>query len=142
MKIALAQLNPTVGDLAGNAAKILAAYQRGVAAGVELVVCPELTITGYPPRDLLLKKLFVAQNLETLNRLAAATGRTGLLVGFVGENPTRPGRDLTNAVTARSANILYVLETSDGWFARHNISTGTVLRTERGTLAETFVRRQ
>jgi len=48
----------------------------------------------------------------------------------------------TNAVTARSANILYVLETSDGWFARHNISTGTVLRTERGTLAETFVRRQ
>ncbi|MGN6644630.1 MAG: nitrilase-related carbon-nitrogen hydrolase, partial [Verrucomicrobiota bacterium] len=53
MKIALAQLNPIVGDLPGNEAKILAAYQRGVEAGVEMVVCPELSLTGYPPRDLL-----------------------------------------------------------------------------------------
>jgi NAD+ synthase (glutamine-hydrolysing) len=98
MKIALAQLNPTVGDLAGNEAKILGAYRRGVEAGVELVVCPELSVTGYPPRDLLLKKLFVAQSLETLNRLAAATGKTGLIVGYVGENKTRPGRDVTNSV--------------------------------------------
>ena len=98
MKIALAQLNPTVGDLAGNAANILAAYQRGGAADVALVVCPELSLTGYPPRDLLLKKLFIAQNLETLDRLAAATGQTGLLVGYVGENNSRPGRDVTNSV--------------------------------------------
>ena len=98
MKIALAQLNPTVGDLAGNEAKILAAYQRGVAEGVALVVCPELSLPGYPPRDLLLKKLFVAQNLEALDRLAAATGQTGLLVGYVGENQSRPGRAVTNSV--------------------------------------------
>ena len=98
MKIALAQLNPTVGDLTGNAAKILAAYQRGVAAKAALVVCPELSLTGYPPRDLLLKKLFVAQNLEALGRLAAATGPTGLLVGYVGENSDRPGRPVTNSV--------------------------------------------
>ena len=96
MKIALAQLNPTVGDLTGNEAKILAAYQRGVAAKAALVVCPELSLTGYPPRDLLLKKLFVAQNLEALGRLAAATGPTGLLVGYVGENSDRPGRPVTN----------------------------------------------
>ena len=98
MKIALAQLNPTVGDLTGNAAKILAAYQRGVAEGVALVVCPELSLTGYPPRDLLLKKLFISQNLEALDRLAAATGPTGLLVGYVGENSDRPGRPVTNSV--------------------------------------------
>src|ERR1039457_3779263 len=98
MKIALAQLNPTVGDLAGNEARILAAYRRGVEAGVELIVCPELSVTGYPPRDLLLKKLFVAQNLEALNRLASATGKIGLLVGYVRENKTRPGRDVTNSV--------------------------------------------
>ena len=98
MKIALAQLNPTVGDLAGNAAKILAAYQRGVAAEVALVVCPELSLTGYPPRDLLLKKLFLAQNLKALGRLTAATGPTGLLVGYVGENSDRPGRPVTNSV--------------------------------------------
>ena len=98
MKIALAQLNLTVGDLAGNEAQILAAYRRGVAAGGELVVCPELSVTGYPPRDLLLKKRFVAQNLETLQRLATATGQTGLLVGYVGENKIRPGRGVTNSV--------------------------------------------
>ncbi|MEY2466337.1 MAG: hypothetical protein QOD03_858 [Verrucomicrobiota bacterium] len=98
MKIALAQLNTTVGDLAGNEAKILAAYRRGVEASVELVVCPELSVTGYPPRDLLLKKCFITQNLETLNRLAAATGKIGLLVGFVGKNEMRPGREVTNSV--------------------------------------------
>ena len=98
MKIALAQLNLTVGDFAGNEAKILAAYQRSAAAGAEIVVCPELAVTGYPPRDLLLKKSFTVKNLETLQRLAAATGATGLLVGFVGENAKRPGREVTNSV--------------------------------------------
>ena len=98
MKIALVQINPTVGDFAGNEAKILAAYQRGVAAGVDIIVGSELCVTGYPPRDLLLRKDFVAKNLETLNRLAAATGKTGLLVGFVGENAKRPGREVTNSV--------------------------------------------
>ncbi|HWD91288.1 MAG TPA: NAD+ synthase [Verrucomicrobiae bacterium] len=98
MKVALAQINPTVGDLAGNEAKILAAYRRGVEAGAEIVLCPELSTTGYPPRDLLLKKRFIAQNLELLDRLAAATGRTALMVGFVGKNEMRPGREVTNSV--------------------------------------------
>src|ERR1041385_2723787 len=98
MKIALAQLNSTVGDLAGNEAMILAAYRRGVDAGADLVICPELSLTGYPPRDLLLKKRFIAENLEALNRVAAATGKAALLVGYVGQSRTRPGRNLTNSV--------------------------------------------
>ena len=98
MRIALAQLNTTVGDFAGNEAKILNAYQRAVQAGAELVVCPELAITGYPPRDLLLKSGFIAGNLAVLDRLAAATGRTGLVVGYVDENKKRPGRAVTNSV--------------------------------------------
>jgi NAD+ synthetase len=98
MRIALAQLNTTVGDIAGNEAKILAAYQRGVAAGADLVVTPELALTGYPPRDLVLRRSLVEQNLSALQRLAARTGSTGLLVGFVGENASRPGREVTNAV--------------------------------------------
>ncbi len=98
MKLALAQLNTTVGDIAGNEAKILAAFQRGVAAGAELVVTPELALTGYPPRDLVLRRSLVEQNLAALNRLAAASGKTGLLVGFVGENAVRPGREVTNSV--------------------------------------------
>src|SRR6266436_394415 len=98
MKIALAQLNTTVGDLAGNEARILAAYRRGEEAGVEMVVCPELSVTGYPPRDLLLKKRFLAQNLEALNRIAAGAKKIGLLVGYVGENRAWPGREVTNSV--------------------------------------------
>jgi NAD+ synthetase len=98
MKVALAQINTTVGDLGGNESKILAAFRRGTESGVDLVVLPELATTGYPPRDLLLKTRFIEGNLEVLNRLATATGKTGLLVGYVGENKTRPGRKATNAV--------------------------------------------
>ena len=57
MKLGLAQVNTTVGDFAGNLALILTAYERGVSSGAELVVAPELAITGYPPRDLLLTGL-------------------------------------------------------------------------------------
>ncbi len=122
MKIALAQLNLTVGDLAGNADKILAAYRQGADAGVEIVVCPELAVTGYPPRDLLLRKNFIAQNLESLNRLAAATGKVGLLVGYVGENAKRPGREVTNSIallqdgkilTTRSKTLLPTYDVFD-----------------------------
>ncbi|WCJ58325.1 NAD+ synthase [Fontisphaera persica] len=102
MKIALAQINTLIGDLTGNRDRILAAYQRGVAAGADLVVTPELAITGYPPRDLLLRRVFVEQNLRILNELAAVTGRTGLVVGFVGRHETRPGREATNSVALLS----------------------------------------
>jgi NAD+ synthase (glutamine-hydrolysing) len=98
MKIALAQLNTTVGDLTGNEAKILAAYKRASEAGVELVIFPELTTVGYPPRDLLLKKELIAKNLAMLDRLAAASRETAMLVGYVGEHKDQPGRDLTNEV--------------------------------------------
>ncbi|MCW5559388.1 MAG: NAD+ synthase [Verrucomicrobiae bacterium] len=97
MRLALAQINTTVGDLAGNEARILDAYRRAATAGVELVVMPELALTGYPPRDLLLRPSFVDAQREILQRLAAATGPVGLLVGFVGRNPRRPGRELTNS---------------------------------------------
>jgi NAD+ synthetase len=97
MKIALAQINTTVGDLAGNEAKILAAYHRGIEAHAEIVVCPELSVCGYPPRDLLYKRNFLPANRATLQRLAKATGKTGLLVGYAGCNDKRPGREATNS---------------------------------------------
>ena len=98
MKIALAQINTTVGDLAGNEALIRSAYERGVDEGVDLVVTPELAVTGYPPRDLLLKSGFVEKNLEVVKRLADIMGETGLLVGCVGKNENQPGRNATNSV--------------------------------------------
>jgi predicted amidohydrolase len=97
VKVALAQINTTVGDIAGNEKKILAAYSRGVAACADIVLVPELAITGYPPRDLLLKRGFVAENLAALERLAKATKHTALLAGYVGRNEAQPGRPLTNA---------------------------------------------
>lgn len=98
MRIALAQPNLVVGDIVGNEGRILAAYRRGVEAGADLVLCPELSITGYPPRDLLLRPAFLRANLDSLTRLAAATlESTGLVVGFVDEPATRPGRPLANA---------------------------------------------
>lgn len=98
MKLALAQINTTVGDLRGNCAKILDFHRRGAQAGATLVVAPELAITGYPPRDLLAKRRFVEENLRALEELAAAIGRTALLVGYVDINASRPGRDYFNAV--------------------------------------------
>ncbi len=98
MKIALAQLDTTVGDLRGNGARILDFYRRGAAAGANLVMTPEMAITGYPPRDLLAKHRFVDDNLCVLEELAAQVGQTALLVGYVDFNIKRPGRDYWNAV--------------------------------------------
>jgi NAD+ synthase (glutamine-hydrolysing) len=97
MKIALAQINTTVGDLPGNETKILAAYRRGIEAGADLVVFPELATTGYTPPAQLQRRPFVQHNLELLNRLASAAGKTGMLVGFVGTNEQHVGREATNS---------------------------------------------
>ncbi|WP_423441415.1 NAD+ synthase [Limisphaera sp. VF-2] len=97
MRLLLAQLNPTIGDFAGNVRRLLEVYREGAAAGVDLVVAPELYVTGYPPRDLLYDRSFLAANRAALEELAAAAGTTALLVGFVDESASRPGRGLANA---------------------------------------------
>src|SRR3954470_21771354 len=97
MKIGFAQINSTVGDLRGNFEKIAAAYERLSAAGAELVLTPELAITGYPPQDLVFKSQFVPQNLEALERLhGLINNRTALLVGYVARNEGR-GKPFHNA---------------------------------------------
>jgi hypothetical protein len=83
LRVALAQLNPTVGDLDGNLAKMIDAYDRAEAAGCDIIAFPELSTTGYPPEDLVLKPGFVADNLDVLARLASRTGRCAAIVGFV-----------------------------------------------------------
>jgi NAD+ synthase (glutamine-hydrolysing) len=82
----MSQLNPTVGDLDGNEAMVLADYRRAEQAGCHVVVYPELTVTGYPPEDLLLKRSFVAANRTSLDRIAASTNECVAVVGFVEEN--------------------------------------------------------
>ncbi len=83
VRIALAQLDPTVGDLDGNVAKLIDAYDRADAAGCDIVAYPELSITAYPPEDLVLKPGFVADNRAALERFAAHTRDCVAVVGFV-----------------------------------------------------------
>ena len=96
MKIGFAQINPTVGDLSGNSQKILRAYDRLAVAGAELVITPELAITGYPPQDLVFKSQFVPQNLRVLEELQRHVRGPALLVGFVDRNEGR-GKPFHNA---------------------------------------------
>ena len=96
MKVGFAQLNPTVGDLGGNLTKIVEAYERLAAAGADLVITPELAVTGYPPQDLVLKSRFVPETLEIVKQLHDRVGKTALLVGFVDRNEGR-GRPFHNA---------------------------------------------
>lgn len=94
MQIALCQLNPTVGDLAGNCEKIRQAAGRARAAGADLAVFAELTLVGYPPKDLLDRKAFVAATGEALRELAKTLPPALLcIVGFVEDAPSseRPG---------------------------------------------------
>src|SRR5437016_7500757 len=83
MRIALAQVNPTVGDLAGNAQLVIEGIERGREAQADIVCFPELVITGYPPEDLLLKPSFVRDNLAQLELIAQATKGVAAVVGFV-----------------------------------------------------------
>jgi NAD+ synthase (glutamine-hydrolysing) len=92
IRIAACQLDTVVGDLDGNAERVLAALDEAEAAGCDVAVFPELAIPGYPPEDLLLKPRFVADNRAALEKVAARTGRCAAVVGFVDA-----GRDLFNA---------------------------------------------
>jgi NAD+ synthase (glutamine-hydrolysing) len=84
-RLALGQIEARVGDVDGNAERVLEAWQRAAALGVDLIVFTELTVTGYPPEDLLLKREFVDANLAAVERLAArGPSGTVAVVGYVG----------------------------------------------------------
>ncbi len=82
MRIALAQINATVGDLDGNAEKVLRFVERSIDKGADIVVFPELTLTGYPPEDLLQKPHFITENMTVLKELASRIGDIYAVVGF------------------------------------------------------------
>lgn len=96
MKIALAQINPTVGDISHNVEKIISFGHQAKLKGARLVIFPELAVTGYPPKDLLLKASFIASNLDGLKRIAYELADIDVLVGFADPNPGS-GRPVHNA---------------------------------------------
>ncbi|MDH5373781.1 MAG: NAD+ synthase, partial [Acidimicrobiia bacterium] len=104
LRVAGAQLDLVVGDLSSNEKKILTAMSWAEEQGADVLVLPELAVTGYPPEDLLLREGFIDANLDVLHRLAAASRSTVTVVGFVdrtgaGRNPSGDavGRTLANA---------------------------------------------
>jgi len=99
MRIALAQVNTTVGDLEGNVDRMLEAARRAAAAGADLVVFPELSITGYPPWDLVEKPSFLQRTEEQLHRMARATASlsAAVICGYVGRSNSNTGKAATNS---------------------------------------------
>ena len=110
MRIALAQLNPTVGDLAGNVDRMVRASRDAAARGAEVVVFPELSLTGYPPRDLVEKPNFIECSERELERLARETADLGLSVicGYVGRSEAETGKQAMNrAALIERGEILF-----------------------------------
>lgn len=97
MKIALAQINQTVGDFPKNAEKICSYIERARRRNADLVVFPELSVTGYPPKDFLDVPAFIDENLRTLDTIASRVYDISAIVGFVDRNKRRHGKFVHNA---------------------------------------------
>lgn len=109
MKIALGQINTTVGDFNGNAAKIIDFSRRALAFGAHLIVFPELAVCGYPPRDLVEKSSFVARNEEVLHEIAEKARGISVICGFVSIAHSSAGKSVMNsAALLQDGRIAFV----------------------------------
>jgi NAD+ synthase (glutamine-hydrolysing) len=97
VKIALGQINPTVGDFSGNAAKHIEFSRRAQANGAGLILFPELSVCGYPPRDLVERPSFVARNRETARQIAVATRGISVICGLVTPAESETGKSVMNS---------------------------------------------
>jgi len=97
MKIYIGQINPTIGALRSNAELIRRAYDDGVRAGADVVLVPELSVVGYPPRDLLDRRVFVQAAAEVKESLVRMTGDVALIFGCITPNTSWCGKPLHNA---------------------------------------------
>jgi NAD+ synthase (glutamine-hydrolysing) len=109
VKIALGQINPTVGDFSGNAAKIIQFALEARSAGAGLILFPELAVCGYPPRDLVERPSFVARNRETVEHIAAETQGIAVICGMVTPAAAESGKAVMNsAAFLRDGRIEFV----------------------------------
>jgi len=108
MRIALAQLNPIIGDFSSNADKMRTAAEKAKKLSCDLIVFPELAISGYPPRDLLEKNEFIEANLASLQNLVQSVTGIGVICGYVDRNAGKAGNPLYNsAVLFEGGRILH-----------------------------------
>jgi len=109
VKIALGQINPTVGDFSGNSAKIIDFSRRAQAAGAGLILFPELSVCGYPPRDLVERPSFVAHNREAVERIAAEVPGIAIICGLVTPAHSDTGKSVMNsAALLREGKIAFL----------------------------------
>jgi NAD+ synthase (glutamine-hydrolysing) len=109
VKIALGQINPTVGDFAGNAAKMIEFSRRAKASGAALILFPELSVCGYPPRDLVERPSFVDRNRETAEQIAAETQGIAVICGMVTPAHAETGKSVMNsAALLQNGKIAFV----------------------------------
>ncbi len=109
MKIALAQINPTVGDFTGNARKIIDYSRRAQDSGAHLVLFPELSVCGYPPRDLVERASFVDHNRETAEHIAHETKGIAVICGLVTPAQAETGKSVMNsAALLQDGKIAFV----------------------------------
>ncbi len=109
MKIALGQINPTIGDFSGNSKKIIDFSRRAHASGAELAMFPELSVCGYPPRDLLEKPAFVARCQQAVKEIAEAVPEITIICGFVSPAAVETGKSVMNsAAVLRDGKIQFV----------------------------------
>src|SRR3984957_8248657 len=110
MRVALAQINPTVGDFTGNARLIVRAAREAAGRGAEVVVFPELALTGYPPRDLVEKPSFLDRSESELERVAEETAdlELSIICGFVARSQAETGkRALNSAAVIERGRIVF-----------------------------------
>ena len=109
MKIALGQINPTIGDFTGNSKKIIESSRQALALGAEMILFPELAVCGYPPRDLLEKPAFVERNTQVVNEIAKAVPQITIVCGFVSPAKVETGKSVMNsAAVLRQGAVQFV----------------------------------
>jgi NAD+ synthase (glutamine-hydrolysing) len=109
VKIALGQINPTIGDFTGNSKKIIEASRQALVQGAEMILFPELAVCGYPPRDLLEKPAFVERNTQLVNEIAQAVPQITIVCGFVSPAKVETGKSVMNsAAVLRQGAVQFV----------------------------------
>jgi len=109
VKIALGQINPTIGDFTGNSKKIIESARQALARGAEMILFPELAVCGYPPRDLLEKPAFVERSQQVIQEIAQAVPRITVVCGFVSPAKVETGKSVMNsAAVLRDGAVQFV----------------------------------